>query len=417
MAVEALYLHIPFCRSKCAYCDFDSRVVSSELLDAALERYLHDLFARLDAFGRAGALSSVRTVYIGGGTPTLLGNRLVHLVERVRAWCAPEEFTCEANPESLTAQLARELAAAGATRVSLGVQSFGDAELLRIGRLHDARDARRAIDAVRDAGLAVSCDLMCGLPGQTSASWRTSLAEAVASGIGHVSVYPLTVEEGTPLARRVAAGELGAPDEDLQATCMEAARRVLRDAGFEPYEVASYARPGAACRHNIAYWTGASYLGIGRSAAGMLTAHEFAQLDRLFPCPETAARAGKADAGAPARIRYVQRDDAGTTFDFEALSAREAIAEDLVLGMRMTRGVSEALLEQASAVIGTQDVERALEQALQQGLACWQPDTAADNAHRTAGTVAAAGGARRLVPTERGWLLGNELYGLFWDLA
>lgn len=142
MAIEALYVHIPFCHAKCAYCDFDSRALDGSALDAAAERYLDGLFRRIDALGKAGVLQNVRTAYLGGGTPTVLGPRLPKLVRHIRAWCAPEELTCEANPESFTEALAAGLAVSGVTRISLGVQSFQDEELCAIGRLHDARSAR-----------------------------------------------------------------------------------------------------------------------------------------------------------------------------------------------------------------------------------------------------------------------------------
>lgn len=282
MAIEALYLHIPFCHAKCAYCDFDSRALCGSALDASAEAYVGALVRRIDAFGVCGALDAVRTVYIGGGTPTALGERLPALVRRVRRWCAPVELTCEANPESFTAGLARELARAGVTRISLGVQSLDDAELGQIGRIHTADEARAAVHRARQAGFDVSLDLMCGLPGQTPESWRRTVEGALALEPAHISVYPLTLEEGTPLARRVERGELPEPDEDFQAQCMEAAREAFRRAGLQPYEVASYALPGKACAHNIAYWTGVSYLGIGRSAAGMLSAGEFAGVADLF---------------------------------------------------------------------------------------------------------------------------------------
>ena len=201
MAIEALYLHIPFCQSKCAYCDFDS-VAACSLDDARTAQacYLDRLTNRVDAFGTAGLLDGVRTVYIGGGTPSLLGMRLVELVRSVMQWCAPEEFTCEANPESFTSSLALQLARAGVTRISLGVQSLQEEELKAVGRIHSATQALDAICYAKDAGLDVSCDLMCGLPLQTQDSWAKSVAGLIEAGPCHVSIYPLTVEDGTPLA-------------------------------------------------------------------------------------------------------------------------------------------------------------------------------------------------------------------------
>lgn len=244
MAVTALYVHVPFCAQKCRYCDFDSRSFAPCNMSVALDTYFEQLYARLDAFGDAGALAQIRTVYVGGGTPSLAGERLVEFARRISAWCKPVEFTCEANPESLTAELATALAGVGVTRVSLGVQTLDNAELTAIGRIHDADRALSAITTVKDAGLVVSCDLMCGLPGQTDLSWQRTLDGVLAAAPHHVSVYPLTLEEGTPLYRMACRDESLEPDEDFQAACMDAARERLSAAGYHPYEVASYALDG-----------------------------------------------------------------------------------------------------------------------------------------------------------------------------
>lgn len=400
MRYEALYIHIPFCRAKCAYCDFDSRAYSACALEPAIDAYLGELSRALDAHERAGDLAAVRTVYIGGGTPSILGARLPQLVERVRRACEPVEFTCEANPESFDAALAHDLHRAGATRVSLGVQSLVDDELAVIGRIHTAEQALAAIATAKGAGLATSCDLMCGLPLQTRASWRSTLERAIAAAPDHVSVYPLQLEEGTLLARREAAGELDVPDDDFQAACMDEAATLLARAGFERYEVASYAKPGYRCRHNIAYWTGVPYLGLGRSAASMQSG------TGSFLQGGDAAFAADSALGTPplptpasdvARIRFTQLDDAGTSFEHEELTAREAAAEDLMLACRMTDGIGLELLERARRTIPSSLLADACERAVARGLAAWE--------------------AGRLKPTHLGWLEGNELFGIFWDLA
>lgn len=395
MSVQALYVHVPFCHAKCFYCDFDSRPCRDA---SAYDAYAENTVARIRRLADAGILGACATAYIGGGTPTVLGDRLVRIVSAIRD-AAPHlvELTCEANPESLTGDMARALRQAGATRLSVGVQSFVDEELRALGRLHDARRALDALSCGIGAGLAVSVDLMCGTPGQTHESWRRSLRCAIESGAGHVSVYPLTIEEGTPFWARVERGELAEPDGDLQAELMEDARTTLSAAGLEPYEVASYARAGRACRHNIAYWTGVSYLGIGRSAASMLDRATYDGLAGPLRLP--------AAADTARRVRFVQVHDAFigpdgcADIDREELDAREAIAEDLMLGMRMTRGVDEDLLARASRIIGEHAVRAAVDEAVGRRLARWDAD------------------ARRLAPTHDGWLLGNELYGLFWDLA
>lgn len=410
MAVTALYVHVPFCAQKCRYCDFDSQSVAPCDLDAALDAYFEQLYARLDVFGNAGALRQIRTVYVGGGTPSLAGERLVKLARRIFMWCKPVEFTCEANPESLTAELATTLAEAGVTRISLGVQTLDDTELAVIGRIHNAERALEAIATVKDVGLDVSCDLMCGLPGQTMASWRYTLDGVLAAAPHHVSVYPLTLEEGTPLFRMACRDESLEPDEDFQAACMDVARERLSSAGYHPYEVASYALDGHECDHNIAYWTGRGYLGLGRSAAGMLDAEDFDRLAGLFP--------GVAPRGDFHRERLVQRNDDATAFVAECLTRREAAAEDLMLACRMTRGVASDLLVRAARVIPADELTVACDRALELGLASWVPEHGDTHAGSIDSVDVIAGrSCARLAPTHLGWLDGNVLFELFWGLA
>lgn len=410
MAVTALYVHVPFCAQKCRYCDFDSRSFAPCNMSVALDTYFEQLYARLDAFGDAGALAQIRTVYVGGGTPSLAGERLVELARRISAWCRPVEFTCEANPESLTAELAAALAKVGVTRVSLGVQTLDNTELTAIGRIHDADRALAAIATVKTAGLDVSCDLMCGLPGQTAASWKRTLDGVLVAAPHHVSVYPLTLEEATPLYLMACRDESLEPDEDFQAACMDMARELLGAAGYHPYEVASYALDGHECAHNIAYWTGRGYLGLGRSAAGMLDAEDFDRLAGLFP--------GVSSRGDAHRVRLVQRDDDATAFEAEHLSQREAAAEDLMLASRMTRGVASDLLVRAARVIPADELAAACDRALELGLATWVPETLGVHEGPFTSADVVAGHVRaRLAPTHLGWLDGNVLFELFWDLA
>lgn len=408
MRFEALYLHIPFCKSKCAYCDFDSRAMGEGCaLDEAVATYCDALAAQIDAHGRAGDLAEVQTVYIGGGTPSLLGVRLVELVRRVLGYCDPVEFTCEANPESFTAELARSLRAAGVTRVSLGVQSLQADELRVIGRIHSVEQALEAVALAKGAGFSTSCDLMCGLPGQTLDAWRDTLKRVLLADPDHVSVYPLQLEEGTPLERLEAAGKIEVPDEDFQAQCMDIAAELLHAHSYERYEVASYAKPGHRRQHNIAYWTGVPYLGIGRSAASMCAATGDVSLllENTFDGTPDSESDGTSDGAAgrssanssTARIRFTQLDDAGEEFDHEFLTPREAMAEDLMLACRMTDGIGPELLARVIRVIPADELSAACDRAVEWNLAAW------DN------------GA--LKPTHLGWLDGNKLFGIFWDLA
>jgi oxygen-independent coproporphyrinogen-3 oxidase len=316
---------------------------------------------------REGLLAQVTTVYIGGGTPSFLGSRrLVNLVYTLSLSMnlgSETEFTLEANPESLTPALVRDLYSLGVNRFSLGVQSFDDAELAALGRAHDANAARRALATIRERADNVSVDLMCGIPHQSTASWQHSLSEALRGGASHVSVYPLTIEEATPFANAIAAGHQAPPDEDVQAQMMEAAADVLGAAGLLRYEVASYAHPGFECRHNIAYWTGVPYLGLGRGAAGMRTAAD-GMRERLLDGEVT-----------------------------ERLTPAEAMREDLMCGMRMSAGVLHDAVHAAEPLVP--GITERFEELVALGLA------------------ASAEGRYR--PTSRGWLLGNELYGRIWN--
>ncbi|MCX8008039.1 MAG: radical SAM family heme chaperone HemW, partial [Coriobacteriia bacterium] len=271
---EHLYFHVPFCVSKCSYCDFFSvelaqaRASASTVFEALYEQWT-EWVVRL-------GIRPARTVYVGGGTPTALPiDLLAAFVADVagQTCLAPDgELTVEANPESLDRRVADALAAAGATRVSLGVQAFPDALLAVLGRPHDATRALRAAESVVAAGLDLAVDLICGIPGQTVGMWRASLEYAIEAGARHVSVYPLSLESGTPLAAEVMLGRYRALDDDVVADMMLAARDVLESAGLQRYEVANYAVPGHECRHNRAYWTAREYLGMGPSAHGMLSA-------------------------------------------------------------------------------------------------------------------------------------------------
>ena len=376
MGVGALYVHVPFCARKCAYCDFASEAVPAG--DGRMESYLADRLAELELVSALGLLAGCRTAYLGGGTPTFLGaHRLARLVGAIRHACPGlSELSCEANPDSLTDDVLAALVDTGATRLSIGVQSLDDAELLALGRIHSAAQARDRVAVAVDSGLDVSVDLMCAIPHQTDASWLRTLEEALALGVGHVSVYPLSLEEGTPLARRYAREGPAFNGEDVQAGRMERAEQVLTEAGLARYEVASYARLGKQCAHNIAYWTGVPYLGLGPGAASMLGPQEYDLARQLFSW--LPSRSGDA-----ARMRFSTLER-----EVEFLSARQAWAEDLMLGMRLTAGIAADRLDAAPS---TRD------HLLGCGLIEWA--------------------GNRLVPTHDGWLLGNGLYGALWDLA
>lgn len=360
----ALYIHVPFCASKCHYCDFDSLPYRSD--DPYIAEYIEGLITEIRRLAKEGELADIRTIYIGGGTPSHVGSK--HLTSLLYALgisldlAKVSEFTIEANPESLTEALVRDLWALGANRISLGVQSFDDELLKVIGRPHDAAQALRAIEAAQTRFENVSIDLMCGLPGQALDGFEADVRQGAACGITHMSIYPLSLERGTKLYRQ--RRKLAFPTDDETADMMESACRILTDAGFERYEVASYARRGLESQHNKAYWSGVPYLGLGRSAVTMTQ-----------------------NAERRMRVRDGMVED--------DLDAAQMAAEDAMLAMRTTEGLSTARAEQMMVLL---------------------PELPHELARlRDAGLVEETGEA--WCPTERGWLLGNELFGALIGLS
>jgi putative oxygen-independent coproporphyrinogen III oxidase len=397
----SLYVHVPFCVSKCAYCDFTSQAVGAVLAAGRGPAYVDAVLSVIERSAEP-VLHDVPTVYFGGGTPTVLGDELVRLVAGVRERAGVRddaEITVETNPETTSEALIAALVAVGVNRFSLGVQSFDDAVLETLGRAHDAAAAARACAVLAGSGVSFSIDLMCGVPGQTTESWVATLERALATGATHFSVYPLSLEEGTPLGAAVRGGRLPQPDPDLAADMMLMARDRLADRGMRRYEVANYARPGHESRHNLVYWTGGPYVGIGPSAASMVPASAVALLEPR--CVWT----GTADAPAAptpgARVRFTMND---TVADFvhggwdrmpaelEVLSERDAAREDVMLGMRLTKGVAADRVADAglTAVMASLEAQGLVERF-------WNADDV--ESWRT---------------TDNGWLLGNEVFGAIW---
>jgi oxygen-independent coproporphyrinogen-3 oxidase len=263
-----VYVHFPWCRARCPYCDF--AIAVAPLADIPHRRYADAVLAELAARAPRFAGRPLVAIYFGGGTPALWApEEIARVIAAVRAAFPgdPEEITLEANPLDCTPSRLDALRAAGINRLSIGAQSFTDGELVSLGRDHDGRAAAAAIAAARAAGFArLSFDLIYALPGRALGDWERTLDRAVGLGADHLSVYQLTVEERTPFGEAARAGRLiPAPDDDAAAQ-FEAAHRRLGDAGYEHYEVSSYARPGARARHNARYWTGGAYLGLGNGA-------------------------------------------------------------------------------------------------------------------------------------------------------
>lgn len=322
----ALYLHIPFCAARCHYCDFNTY--------AGLDRFFEDYAAALaDEIRRAGQARGrppVRTVFLGGGTPTALP---APLLASILAACresfaiAPAaEITSEANPGTADADLFAALRAMGVNRLSMGVQSLDDAELKWLGRIHSAAEAETAFAAARRAGFYnINLDFMFGLPGQRETTWRGTLERGLALAPEHISLYSLTVEHGTPLYDAVRRGVQPPPEDDTAADFYLLASDLLSRAGYEQYEISNWSRPGYQCRHNLVYWRHEPYLGFGAGA------HSYADGRRWWnvrPVPQ-----------------YIQRLRAGESPErgSEAIDERLAMGEMMMLGLRLVReGVAPA---------------------------------------------------------------------------
>jgi len=318
-----LYIHVPFCRRKCHYCAFTSGVADANLFEpyvAAVKKELRHLAA-------SSGDRRLETLFIGGGTPTVLPSSLlggiVHHCLELFAVVPEVEITVEANPGTVDEAYLAELRGVGANRLSLGVQTFNDRELRDLGRIHDSRDAYAAVQAARKAGFVnINLDLMYGLPGQTWATWSSSLAAAIALAPEHLSLYQLTLEAGTPMERLVATRRLVLAGEDEIALMDETTGQLCREAGFCHYEIANYAKTGRTCRHNINYWQNGEYLGCGVSAVS---------------CRRGVREVRVADAG-----EYIRRlmADEPVVVDQECLSPEASFRETVIMGLRLVAGVS-----------------------------------------------------------------------------
>ncbi|GAA4124690.1 radical SAM family heme chaperone HemW [Knoellia locipacati] len=268
-----IYLHVPFCRVRCGYCDFNTYTLTELGPGASTSTFADTALAELDLARSVlgDAVPRVDTVFVGGGTPTMLpAADLVRVVDGIRerfGLADDVEVTTEANPDSVTPESLRELADGGFTRISLGMQSAAPHVLATLDRTHEPAGVGRAVAAARDAGLVTSVDLIYGTPGESLDDWRRSLDAAVSLAPEHISAYALVVEEGTKLAAQVRRGEVERPDDDDEATKYELAEEVLSAAGFGWYEVSNWTRtPAGRCRHNDGYWTGADWWGVGPGA-------------------------------------------------------------------------------------------------------------------------------------------------------
>jgi oxygen-independent coproporphyrinogen-3 oxidase len=368
-AARGLYIHVPFCFHKCHYCDFYSfvdREGQSGAYLAQLERDIDWLRSRM-----AGPLD---TVFVGGGTPTLLSaSELTRLTELIRRVPLRDdvEWTLEANPETIDAEKASVLAAAGVNRISIGAQSFNPRHLKTLERWHDPANVVRAAGFVRDAGIAnFNLDLIFGIPGQTIDEWRADLDAALAIGPEHLSCYGLTYEPNTAMTKRLLKGDFEPCEDEVEAEMYDATRAVLADAGFAQYEISNFARAGRECRHNLVYWRNEPWWAIGPSASGFVAGHRFKVVPRLGD--------------------WLGRgiDDSQPVVDVEPPDERRHVSEALMLGLRLMEGI-DARLERRAVEL--------------------EPARAAVFARAIADGLLERTGAGSLRFTHRGAMLANEV--------
>jgi putative oxygen-independent coproporphyrinogen III oxidase len=325
-----IYVHWPFCLSKCPYCDFNSHV--REQVDH--DRWRAALLAEIDHYAARAPGRTVTSIFFGGGTPSLMEpGTVAAVIDRIaQRWTVDPgvEITLEANPSSVEADRFQALAQAGVNRVSLGLQALDDASLSFLGRRHNAAEGLAALAVAKRNFDRVSFDLIYARPAQTVEAWRAELTRAIAEGTEHLSVYQLTIEEGTKFATLYARGELAMPDEDTQVALYETTHALLGDAGLPAYEISNHARPGAESRHNLTYWRYGDYVGVGPGAHGRLTVDGQKLATRAHRAPEI-------------WLERVERSGHGAHAD-EPVGTGERRDELLMMGLRLNEGVSRARL-------------------------------------------------------------------------
>lgn len=349
----SLYIHIPFCQRKCHYCDFNTYAGMNHYIAP----YLAALQREIGNWAPALAGWRVETIFFGGGTPSLMsGQQAQEVLDLCRASyaIAPDaEVTLEANPGTVDLPRLEAFRAAGVNRVSFGAQSFDPAELRWLGRIHEKDDIGDAVRMARTAGFQrVNLDLIYGLPEQPLARWQRSLDQALSLGPDHLSLYALSVEEGTPLAQWVASGRVREPDPDLAADHYLASAETLERAGFLQYEISNWARPGQECRHNLTYWRNAPYLGLGAGAHSSFGGFRF--FDTLLP--QDYIRGLSELSPSPLPLPYKPAWPVGSgegdvpfaevipslspVAEIDLVDAETDLSDTLILGLRLQEGVS-----------------------------------------------------------------------------
>ncbi|HEX8566034.1 MAG TPA: radical SAM family heme chaperone HemW [Pyrinomonadaceae bacterium] len=350
--LPGVYLHIPFCRSRCSYCDFAVSIYQSDLA----EKYVEALCEEVQSSKFKVQCPAIDTIYFGGGTPSLLtpkqAEKLLRSVSDRFSIQPNAEITMEMNPGTLTPQIARDFRSLGINRASYGAQTFDDDELKRLGRRHTAEDVRKTIDLLRDADFSnVSFDLIAGLPGQSLKDWQRNLNEALILKPEHLSLYLLEIHEGTPLAKHISEGKQPVPDEDLAGEMYSFLLEKIAESNYEQYEISNFCLPGFESRHNSKYWTFDPVYGFGCSA------HSFDGEHRRW--------ANARDTNA--YIKLIEKTGAAIVEE-TVLDEKERRAEFAFLGLRLMRGVCLADFERKFGVALLDEYGAALEESFEAGL-------------------------------------------------
>ena len=399
----ALYVHIPFCETKCPYCDFNTYAAIEPLMPTYVKALAHEI----TQWGVLLGKPELGTIFYGGGTPSYLPTRDLGLLMRTirDAFRLQDgaEVTLEANPGDVTRERAQAMRRAGFNRISIGVQSLDDNELRALGRRHSAEEAREAVAEARRAGFDnLNTDLMFGLPYQTAASWERTLEGAIALSPEHFSLYALTLEPGTPMEADVRLGKLPEPDPDLAAEMYLHAQRTLAEAGYEQFEISNWSKPGHASRHNLVYWRNQPYLGVGPGAHSYLVAGGAAGSEEVGGWGVRFAGV-RSPKGYMSAVQKWQAQATGLSVptlhklpfieSVEALDQATAMAETMMMGLRLNAGVSDAEFTARFGQSIAGQFPQAVSDCLELGLLEWHD------------------GWLRL--TEDGRLLGNEAFGRF----
>ncbi|MCB9451756.1 MAG: radical SAM family heme chaperone HemW [Anaerolineaceae bacterium] len=335
---QSLYLHVPFCRTKCTYCAFNAYAN----MDGLVQDFVKALIREVEIVGHSRPGQYLHTIYFGGGTPSMLTpeqfDQILNTIHAVFIVRSNAEISLEANPNDLDAPYLTALHRLGFNRLSIGVQSAHENELRLFARRHDNDAVARAVSAARKAGFAnINLDLIYGFPHQTMESWRASLEQMAALQPEHVSLYALGVEEGTPLARWISRGELPEPDDDLAADMYDAATDMLGGFGFEQYEISNWAKPGFECQHNLQYWRNLPYPGVGPGAHGWAGGVRYSTIL------------------APQKYIIAMQNSSGdyvyprtpATFEANDVGKSDEIVDTLLMGLRLTReGIQRAVFQE-----------------------------------------------------------------------